>query len=249
MGVRALFSVFWVDAAGICRIGDIGGEVKDLYFLTVSLMLSATQSVQWLFRTNALSLKCACRGLTASSRSASSSEMYRFRSHVLQQRQTKLAKYGGRQMVTLLTGDGVAPEMINHVKYIFGHADVPVDFEETPLSSDMSHSDAGMEYALLSTRRNGVALKGNIETKFDVPQFKSRNVELRRRLDLYANILHCVSIPSIPSRHSNLDILVIRENVEGEYSGLEHEAKKGVVESLKVFFFFFQSPISDSDFE
>ncbi|EJW87234.1 isocitrate dehydrogenase gamma subunit [Wuchereria bancrofti] len=235
MGVRASRSVFWLNAAGIYRIGgEFFGELKDLHFLTVSLMLSVTQSVQWLSRTNALSLKCACRGLTTSSQNTPSSEMYRFRSHVLQQRQAKLAKYGGRQMVTLLTGDGVGPEMINHVKYIFGHADVPVDFEEMPLNSDMNYPDAGMEHALLSTRRNGVALKGNIETKFDVPQFKSRNVELRRRLDLYANILHCVSIPSIPSRYSNLDILVIRENVEGEYSGLEHEAKKGVVESLKI---------------
>jgi len=91
---------------------------------------------------------------------------------------------------------------------------------------------------------------GNIETKFDDPIFKSRNVELRRRLDLYANILHCVSIPSVPSRHKDLvshhvvgpsityslveDIVLIRENTEGEYSGLEHESIPGVIESIKV---------------
>ncbi|VDK88451.1 unnamed protein product [Litomosoides sigmodontis] len=197
-------------------------------------MLSTTQSLAWLSRASAINLKYAYRGLAASSQNTSDDEMYRFRSHVLQQNEAKLAKYGGRQMVTLLAGDGIGPEMINHVKRIFAHADVPVDFEETPLSSDVTHMDIDMEYALLSTRRNGVALKGNIETKFDIPQFKSRNVELRRRLELYANILHCVSIPSIPSRHSGVDILVIRENMEGEYSGLEHEAKKGVIESLKI---------------
>ena len=77
-------------------------------------------------------------------------------------------------------------------------------------------------------------MQGNIETKFDDAEFKSRNVELRRRLDLYANILHCVSIPTIKARHNNLDIVLIRENTEGEYSGLEHESVKGVVESIKI---------------
>ncbi|MCP9265694.1 Isocitrate dehydrogenase [NAD] subunit gamma 1, mitochondrial [Dirofilaria immitis] len=189
-------------------------------------MLPATQSLVWLSRIKTISIKCGCRGMVANAQCTPSSEMYRFRSHVLRQKQAELAKYGGRQMVTLLAGDGVGPEMISHVKHIFGHIDVPVDFEEAPLSSDITHLDNDMEYALLSIQRNGVALKGSIETKFDVPQFKSRNVELRRRLDLYANVLHCVSIPSIPTRHSDVDILVIRENVEGEYSGLEHEAKK-----------------------
>lgn len=53
-------------------------------------------------------------------------------------------------------------------------------------------------------------LKGNIETHFDDPQFKSRNVELRRRLDLYANVLHCISIPTIPARHKGIDIVIVR---------------------------------------
>jgi isocitrate dehydrogenase (NAD+) len=58
-------------------------------------------------------------------------------------------------------------------------------------------------------------------------------MELRRSLDLYANILHCVSIPSIPARRENLDLVLIRENTEGEYSGFEHNIG-GIVESLKV---------------
>uniref|UniRef100_A0A915Q493 Isocitrate dehydrogenase [NAD] subunit, mitochondrial n=1 Tax=Setaria digitata TaxID=48799 RepID=A0A915Q493_9BILA len=209
-------------------------KVENEYLHSLYLMLSATQFSSCLLRTNGISSKYVYRGLARSTQCVPDSDMYRFRSYVLQQKQAKLAKYGGRQMVTLLAGDGIGPEMIGHVKHIFAHANVPVDFEETPLTSNMTHLDTDMEYALLSIKRNGVALKGNIETKFDVPQFKSRNVELRQRLDLYANVLHCVSIPSIPSRQNNLDILIIRENMEGEYSGLEHEAKKGVVESLKV---------------
>lgn len=60
---------------------------------------------------------------------------------------------------------------------------------------------------------------------------------------MYANVLHCVTIPTIPSRHKNIDIVLIRENTEGEYSGLEHEAKKGIVESLKVSDYSFQPNI------
>lgn len=59
-------------------------------------------------------------------------------------------------------------------------------------------------------------------------------MELRRTLDLYANILHCVSIPTVPARRTNLDLVLIRENTEGEYSGIEHTTVQGVVESLKV---------------
>lgn len=59
-------------------------------------------------------------------------------------------------------------------------------------------------------------------------------MEIRRRLDLYANVLHTISIPTIPTRHQGIDIVMIRENTEGEYSGLEHETKHGVVESLKI---------------
>ncbi|CAK5089888.1 unnamed protein product [Meloidogyne enterolobii] len=60
-------------------------------------------------------------------------------------------------------------------------------------------------------------------------------MELRRRLDLYANVLHCVSVPTIHSRHKDLDLVLIRENTEGEYSGLEHESVNGIVESLKFY--------------
>ena len=56
----------------------------------------------------------------------------------------------------------------------------------------------------------------------------------RRRLDLFANVLRCKTVPNIKTRHSNIDILIIRENTEGEYSSLEHESVDGVVESLKI---------------
>lgn len=155
------------------------------------------------------------------------------RTHSLPGKRTPHAKYGGRHTITILPGDGIGPEMIKHIRRIFLFAHIPVDFEEIELSSKDPTNEA-LENAIVAIQRNGIALKGNIETKFDDPDFKSRNVELRRRLDLYANVLHCVTILTIPSRHRDLDLVLIRENTEGEYSGLEHESVKGIIESIKI---------------
>lgn len=143
------------------------------------------------------------------------------------------AKYGGRFMVTMLPGDGIGPEMMSYVKTIFKAGGVPVDFEE--LNLDSTHEDIEhIEEAVIAIRRNGVALKGNIETREHSRNFRSRNVELRLRLNLFANVIHCRSQPGINTRHKNIDIVLIRQNTEGEYSCLEHENVKGVVESLKI---------------
>ncbi|KHN84477.1 Isocitrate dehydrogenase [NAD] subunit gamma 1, mitochondrial [Toxocara canis] len=152
--------------------------------------------------------------------------------HIFPGERSPLGKYGGRHTITVLPGDGIGPEMVAHLQRVFRFANVPVDFEEVPLSSDLG--DDTFESAIIAVKRNGVAIKGNIESRFNDPAFKSRNVELRRRLDLYANVLHCKSIPSVRSRHKDIDIVLIRENSEGEYSGLEHESVKGVVESIKI---------------
>ncbi|XP_037591909.1 isocitrate dehydrogenase [NAD] subunit gamma, mitochondrial, partial [Cebus imitator] len=87
----------------------------------------------------------------------------------------------------------------------------------------------------MAIRRNRVALKGNIETNHNLPpSHKSRNNILRTSLDLYANVIHCKSLPGVVTRHKDIDILIVRENTEGEYSSLEHESVAGVVESLKI---------------
>ncbi|GMT02264.1 hypothetical protein PENTCL1PPCAC_24438 [Pristionchus entomophagus] len=143
-----------------------------------------------------------------------------------------LAKYGGRHTVTVMPGDGIGPEMIGHIRTLMKYCNAPVNFEEVQMTS--TPYDGDMEEVIYAIERNGVGIKGNIETKFDDPAFSSRNVELRRRLDLWANVLHCVTIPTVPSRHKDIDIVLIRENTEGEYSGLEHESIPGVVESIKI---------------
>jgi isocitrate dehydrogenase (NAD+) len=136
-------------------------------------------------------------------------------------------------MVTMLPGDGIGPEMMNYVKTIFKVGGIPVDFEEVHLDS-MHENTENVEEAITAVKRNGVALKGNIETREHSRHFRSRNVELRLRLDLFANVIHCKSQPGIVTRHKDIDIVLIRQNTEGEYSCLEHENVKGVVESLKI---------------
>lgn len=116
---------------------------------------------------------------------------------------------------------------------IFKYAGVPVDFEEIDIDPN-SESNDDLEFAINSIRRNGVALKGNIETRSKEIGVMSRNVALRNHLDLYVNALHCVSYPTIPSRQKHIDIVIIRQNTEGEYAMLEHESVSGVVESMKV---------------
>lgn len=149
------------------------------------------------------------------------------------------AKYGGRYMVTMLPGDGIGPEMMKHVKTIFKVAGVPVDFEEINLDS-MNENIEKLDEAITSIKRNGLAIKGNIETRDNCKYFKSRNVELRRQLDLYCNVVHIKSQEGVVTRHKDIDLVLIRQNTEGEYSSIEHETVPTfstpykVVECLKV---------------
>jgi len=155
------------------------------------------------------------------------------RGYKLKSSNIPLAKYGGRHTVTMLPGDGIGPEMMGYVKEVFRYAGAPVDFETVELdpSTDDYHD---LVNAISSVKRNGCAIKGNIETKLNRPDIKSRNVEMRNELDLFVNRVHCVSQPGVKTRHEDIDIVLMRQNVEGEYAMLEHENVPGVVESLKI---------------
>ena len=98
-----------------------------------------------------------------------------------------LAKYGGRHTVTMLPGDGIGPEMMGYVKEVFRYAGAPVDFETVLLDPSTDNYD-DLYNAISSVKRNGCALKGNIETKLNRPDIKSRNVEMRNDLDLFVSI-------------------------------------------------------------
>ncbi|CAG9837212.1 unnamed protein product [Diabrotica balteata] len=129
--------------------------------------------------------------------------------------------HGGRRIVTMLPGIGSGPQMMEYVKEIFEAAYVPIDFEVV---------DESDEIALLSIRRNGVAIKGHIPSLADT----SSNVNLRAQLDLFVYLVHCTSYPNVRCRFPALDIYLLRQNTEGEYAMLEHESKPGIVESLKI---------------
>merc|ERR1712051_1091750 len=145
------------------------------------------------------------------------------------------AKYGGRHTVTMMPGEGIGPEMMGYVKQVYKEAAVPVDFEMIELDPKGGTEDTADLYnAISSVRRNGVGIKGNIETQKILPDIKSRNVEMRNQLDLFVNVLHCTSKRGVKTRHDNIDICVIRQNTKGEYSMLEHETVKGVIESYKI---------------
>merc|ERR1712226_78644 len=143
------------------------------------------------------------------------------------------AKYGGRHTVTMMPGDGIGPEMMGYVKEVFSLVGAPVDFEEIKMDPNTDNYD-DLNDAISSVKRNGCAIKANIETRINQPHIKSRNVEMRNALDLFVNVVHCKSVEGVETRHKNVDIVVVRQNTEGEYAMLEHENVPGVVESLKI---------------
>jgi isocitrate dehydrogenase (NAD+) len=137
--------------------------------------------------------------------------------------------------VTLIPGDGIGPEVARAATRVLDAAGAEIEWEPQVAGAEAvkQFNDPLPEHVLESIRRNKVALKGPVETKVG-GGFKSINVRLRQELDLYANLRPTRSLPSIPSRFENVDVVVVRENTEGLYSGIEHVVVPGVVESLKI---------------
>ncbi|KAG0974850.1 hypothetical protein G6F29_011941 [Rhizopus arrhizus] len=138
------------------------------------------------------------------------------------------------QKVTLIPGDGVGHELAESVKAIFKASNAPVEWEQFNLSGHDSSNDDLMKETLASLRRNKVGLKGILYTPVSRLGHASFNVSMRKDLDIYASISLVKNIPGVPSRFDNVDLAIVRENTEGEYSGLEHQSHPGVVESLKI---------------
>lgn len=134
----------------------------------------------------------------------------------------------------MIPGDGIGPEIAASLKDVFKAANVPVEFEQYDVSGLTSEDDALFKESLASLRRNKVGIKGTLFTPTSKLGHKSFNVTMRKDLDMYASLSLCKNIPGVPSRLQNVDIAIIRENTEGEYSGLEHQSVPGVVESLKI---------------
>jgi isocitrate dehydrogenase (NAD+) len=136
-----------------------------------------------------------------------------------------------RHRVTLVAGDGVGPEMADATVHVLEAAGVPIDWEEVVAGERalVTFGTALPNAALESIRTNGVALKARLRA---APGMPNPNVALRRELGLGVQLRPVRSLPG--SRYPGLDLVVIRETLEGEYAGLEHRVVPGVVESIKV---------------
>jgi isocitrate dehydrogenase (NAD+) len=137
--------------------------------------------------------------------------------------------------ITLLPGDGIGPEVTGATLRVLEAAGAKFEWESHLAGAEAlaRHGDPLPQEVLDSIVRNGLALKGPVTTPVG-KGFRSINVELRRALDLYANLRPSRTIAGVPSRYTGVDVVVVRENTESLYSGLEHEVVPGVVESLKI---------------
>jgi isocitrate dehydrogenase (NAD+) len=140
-----------------------------------------------------------------------------------------------KHTITLIPGDGIGPEVTGAVVKILETAGLDVDWDSHLAGVlALERKGATLPHDLLdSIARNKVALKGPVTTPVG-GGFTSVNVGLRKALDLFTNLRPVWTIPSVPSRYTDVDIVIVRENTEDLYSGLEHEILPGVVESLKI---------------
>jgi isocitrate dehydrogenase (NAD+) len=140
-----------------------------------------------------------------------------------------------KHLVTLIPGDGIGPEVTAATLRVLSAAGVDITWERFPAGAQAlaEHGTPLPDALLASIRRTRVALKGPVTTPVG-GGFTSVNVGLRKALDLYANVRPVKSIPGVKTRYENVDLVVVRENTEDLYSGLEHVVVPGVVESLKV---------------
>ena len=137
--------------------------------------------------------------------------------------------------ITLIPGDGIGPEVTGAATQLLEAAGANLVWEEVE-AGERAISKYGKplpDEVLESVQKNKVALKGPLTTAV-ARGFPSANVELRQRLELYANLRPVTNVPGIESRFGEVDVIIVRENTEGLYSGLEHTITAGVTQSLKI---------------
>jgi len=137
--------------------------------------------------------------------------------------------------ITLIPGDGIGPEVTEAVLRIFSCAGLQVTWErhDAGVIAFKRYGATLPAELLASVKRNKVALKGPVTTPI-AEGFTSVNVGLRKALDLYSNLRPVWNLPGVAARFQGVDLVIVRENTEDLYAGLEHEVVPGVVESLKI---------------
>jgi len=137
--------------------------------------------------------------------------------------------------VTLIPGDGIGPEIALAVQKIFAAAEAPIAWDSVDVTP-VRNPDGTMgipQAAIDSVNTHKIGLKSPLMTPVG-KGFRSLNLALRKEFNLYANVRPCKSIEGFKTLYDDVDVVTIRENTEGEYSGIEHEIVDGVVQSIKL---------------
>lgn len=137
--------------------------------------------------------------------------------------------------VTLIPGDGIGPEIAASVQRIFAAAEAPIAWDSVDVTP-VRNPDGTMgipQAAIDSVNKHKIGLKSPLMTPVG-KGFRSLNLALRKEFNLYANVRPCKSIEGFKTLYDDVDVVTIRENTEGEYSGIEHEIVDGVVQSIKL---------------
>jgi isocitrate dehydrogenase (NAD+) len=141
-----------------------------------------------------------------------------------------------KHTIVLIPGDGIGPEVTNAARRVIEAAGLSVDWVELPAGANaltQGFDNVLPERTVAAIKAHKVALKGPVTTPVG-KGFKSVNVQLRQKLNLYAAVRPVRSLPGVRTRYEDVDMVIVRENTEGLYSGIENEVVPGVVTSLKV---------------
>lgn len=136
--------------------------------------------------------------------------------------------------ITLIKGDGIGPEISDAVLRIIKSAGVKINWDIQTAGADVIEAEGVPlpDRVLESVKRNKVALKSPVTTPIG-KGFRSVNVQLRKELDLYANLRPCYNLPEVKTRYDGVDIVVVRENTEDLYAGIERQVDEDTAESIK----------------
>jgi isocitrate dehydrogenase (NAD+) len=151
------------------------------------------------------------------------------------QRASSNVRFASTRTVTLIPGDGIGPEISASVQKIFSAAGVPIQWESVDVTPVRGPDGKfGIPQAAIdSVNKHQVGLKGPLMTPIGKGH-RSLNLALRKEFNLYANVRPCRSMEGYATLYNDVDVVTIRENTEGEYSGIEHEIVPGVVQSIKL---------------
>src|SRR4029077_13830770 len=137
--------------------------------------------------------------------------------------------------ITLIPGDGIGPEVMHAAVRILEATGLKFEWETFQVGAEAyaKYHEYIPKELIESIERTRVGLKGPVTTPVG-EGFPSINVALRKKFELYANVRPIVNLPGLPTRYPGVDLIIVRENTEGEYSGIEHEVVPGVMDSLKI---------------